>query len=162
MAWTICSHIHVSCLMSHVPFVPNDTVSYIRFQVNWFKLKTHHTFEKSNECTQHAGISLKRFENLLQQACEQCNCTLMLRQKNWWCLKWKREREVMMYSTMVLWFDDQKCMESECSELFEWRNHVESAQTVCTQQIYFTIRSMQRHFLFRELAHMLRTHIPYG
>lgn len=58
--------------------------------------------------TQHAGIPLKWLKiscskHVSMQVYTDVNCEKLM-------VLVKEENEVMMYSTMALWFDDQKCM----------------------------------------------------
>lgn len=51
--------------------------------------------------------------------------------KNLWSLKMEREKEVMKYSTMALWFDDQKCMGLECGMVWKAKSCGKCTNSVC-------------------------------
>lgn len=149
-----------------VPFVPNDSVSYIRFQVNWFKLKTHHPFEKLNECT-HTACGDFYWSDWKSPAASMWahKYTAMLLQKiygAWIGRKRKKEREVMM---VPQWFGDltiKSAWDWNVRNCYGWRNHVESAQTVCVHTANLFCHSIAAKTLFasRNLHtwYVLRTH----
>lgn len=125
------------------------------FEVNWFKLKTHHPFEKLQWTWTHSmrGFYWRDWKSPAAWAMHVC---FDVTAKIYGAWKERKKWEVSIYSTMALWFDDQKCMGLECGIV--WKAKSCGKCTKCVQ-IYIAIRSLQRQFLFRELAHMvLQTH----